>query len=371
MPATRNPSVTQLSPAPMPAPLLAPLLNWYAGHARTLPWRAPPGGGLRPDPWHVLLSEVMLQQTTVAAVTPRYHCFLARYPTVQALAAAPLDDVLGQWAGLGYYARARNLHACARAIADLGYFPDKEAALLLLPGVGDYTAAAIAAFAFHEPTVPLDANLLRVGARLFGVALPPSQARAPVRAALAGLVPPHAPGDFAQALMDLGAAICTVRTPRCLACPIAFACKAHAAGTPEAFPAPAPRKARPVRLGSAWWIESGGDIALVRRPPRGLLGGMLALPGTGWAVGDAEPVPPPIGAPSNAAPLLLEHVFTHFTLRLSLTASRSASRAAHIADQPIIWTPRAELAGAGLPSLYRRAADLLLACRPQDCFEAA
>ncbi|TPE61113.1 A/G-specific adenine glycosylase [Sandaracinobacter neustonicus] len=337
------------------------LLSWYDAHARALPWRAPPGSNALPDPYRVWLSEIMLQQTTVAAVGPYFERFLALWPDVQALAAADDADVMREWAGLGYYARARNLLAAARAVAARGGFPASESGLRELPGVGPYTAAAIAAIAFNEPAVVIDGNIERVASRLFALpdALPAGRAR--LAAALAPLVPPDRPGDFAQALMDLGATICTPRSPRCLLCPLNGNCLAHATGQQEAFPVKPPRKARPLKRGTLWWIEHAGEVALVRRPPRGLLGGMLALPGTAWSVEGDMSLPFPADWQLLETPV--RHGFTHFELELRVAAAHLPHRIAHIAGHDPLWTPRNSL--AGLPTLFARAAALALAHLPE------
>ena len=328
------------------------LTRWYAANARILPWRHQPGDRARPDPYRVWLSEVMLQQTTVAAVTPYFQRFVDQWPTVADLAAAPEADVLAAWAGLGYYSRARNLIACARAVVAVhgGRFPDSEAALLTLPGVGAYTAAAVAAFAFGERAVPLDANVARVLARLFALPTPLPAGRAAMLAAAQPLWPETDGGDFGQAMMDLGSAICTARRPRCLLCPLAEDCAARASGEPERFPARTVKAARPERHGRAWWWERDGAVWLVRRPARGLLGGMRALPGGAW--GDA--VPPLAGAEPLGA---VRHVFTHFALTLALDRVDTLPDGQDAGE----WWPIDRLDDAGLPTLYRRAATLALA----------
>ncbi len=327
------------------------LLDWYDAHARALPWRAPPGAPPA-SPYRVWLSEVMLQQTTVAAVIPYFQRFTARWPTVADLAAADDGELMQAWAGLGYYARARNLLACARAVVALGGFPRGEAGLRALPGVGAYTAAAIASIAFDKAAVVVDGNIERVMARLFAVATPIPAARPELRARAAELTPAHRPGDHAQALMDLGSGICTPRAPKCLTCPLARWCGARAVGNPEAFPVRAAKLARPVRHGTAWWIESDGSVLLVRRPPRGLLGGMLALPSSDWTADTAAPAPPLDAAWRDAG--LVTHVFTHFELRLAV-------RAVHLPARPTLdgsWHKVAEIAAAGLPTVFAKAAGL-------------
>lgn len=318
------------------------LIQHYVDKFRTLPWRSPPGNP-PPDPYRVWLSEIMLQQTTVAAVAPRFERFVRRWPTVEALAAAPETDVLGEWAGLGYYARARNLVACARLVADLGAFPDTEDELRKLPGIGDYTAAAIAAIAFDRTAVVVDSNVERVVARLFGLKSP---TRAEIRGHAARITPAKRAGDFAQAMMDLGATVCRPKAPECGRCPVASLCLAFASGSPEAFPARKSKGPKPVRFGIAKWIARDGRIWLVRRPGRGLLGGMAALPGPDWSSEQIEPPAPPLAR--------VRHVFTHFELQLSVVASDAV-------EGDGWWAPVGRLEDQGLPTLYRRAAEAVLA----------
>jgi len=334
------------------------LLRWYDGNARALPWRHPPGCPETPDPYRVWLAEIMLQQTTVAAAGPYWLGFLARWPTVRTLAQAEDSEVMREWAGLGYYARARNLLAAARAVAASGAFPSTESALRQLPGVGAYTAAAIAAIAFGETATVVDANIERVVSRLFAIATPLPSAKPQITATLTPHVPTDRPGDFAQALMDLGATICTPRSPHCLACPLRQHCTAHAAGNPEAYPVKFAKRPRPTRQGMAWWIEQGGAVALIRRPPRGLLGGMPALPGTGWAVN--QPFHLPFEADWRILPEPVSHGFTHFELRLSLACATVPQRLDQIDGHPIDWTSRRDIATIGLPTLYVRAAQAAL-----------
>src|SRR5437870_9775184 len=261
----------------------AVLLAWYDRHRRKLPWRAPPG--TPSDPYRVWLSEIMLQQTTVATVRPYFDRFMARWPDISALAAASLDEVLQLWQGLGYYARARNLHACARAVVDRhrGFLPDEIGTLRALPGIGDYTAAAIAAIAFDRQAVAIDGNVERVIARLLAVREPLPVAKSRLEALAAALVPEQRAGDFAQALMDLGATICTPRRPRCVLCPWRACCAAVAFGMAEALPARAEKPERPLRHGVAFWLtRADGWVLLRRRPDRGLLGGMIEVPSTPW-----------------------------------------------------------------------------------------
>ncbi len=311
------------------------LLDHYRATARALPWRSPPGQP-RMDAYRVWLSEVMLQQTTVATVTPRFTRFLERWPTIDALAAAPDADVLAEWAGLGYYARARNLIACARAVAARGGFPETETELKMLPGVGDYTAAAVAAIAFGADSTPIDTNVERVVARLEGLT-----DRKAIRAAAKELTPKGEAGDFAQALMDLGATICRPRNPACQSCPFHADCVAVASGDPEAFPRRATKKSRPHRHGIALWHERDGAIFLVRRPDRGMLGGMAALPGDDWA-GESPP---------DDALARIRHVFSHFSLDLHILPARGAPHAEG-------WWQRLDrIDEVGLPTLYRKAVD--------------
>ncbi|AHE56425.1 A/G-specific adenine glycosylase [Sphingomonas sanxanigenens] len=332
------------------APLL---LAWYDANARRLPWRSPPGTPA-PEPYRVWLSEIMLQQTTVAAVIPYFERFTARWPTVAALAAAEDAELMSAWAGLGYYARARNLLACARAVTLRGGFPDDEAGLLELPGVGAYTAAAVAAIAFDRPATVVDGNVERVVARLFAVAEPMPAAKPALRRLAATLTPARRAGDFAQAMMDLGATICTSRSPSCLVCPIAAGCAARATGDPARFPVKAAKKAKPQRHGTIFWIERDGAVLVVRRPDKGLLGGMRALPTGPWA----DRPPGLDGAPAALDWRLLaprvSHVFTHFTLDLSIAAAVLERDCATPADGE--WWPRDRLEEAGLPTVFIKAA---------------
>lgn len=327
------------------------LLAHYDRHARVLPWRAPPGANAA-DPYRVWLSEVMLQQTTVAAVGPYFAKFTARWPTVEALAAAEDADLMAAWAGLGYYARARNLLACARAVArdHGGRFPDTEEGLRALPGVGAYTAAAIAAIAFARRAVVVDANVERVVARLFAIATPLPAARPAIRAAADRITPDTRAGDFAQAMMDLGATICTPRNPACGICPLRDDCAAFATADPAAFPVKPAKKAKPQRTGHAWWMERDGHVWLVRRPDKGLLGGMRALPSGEWA--DAPEVEPPLAADWRTLAEPVAHMFTHFSLALRVHHAHVDSAPASAGE----WWPIDRIDEAGLPTLFARAA---------------
>jgi A/G-specific adenine glycosylase len=317
----------------MPVDASEALLCWYAVDKRRLPWRAE--GGARPDPYRVWLSEVMLQQTSVTAVKPYFAAFTTRWPNVEALAAADDGEVMAAWAGLGYYARARNLLACARAVASEhgGKFPDDEARLRALPGIGAYTAAALAAIAFGKRAVAVDGNVERVVARLFAVS-----DKRQIHALAETLVPAEGAGDFAQAMMDLGSAICTPRNPACGRCPVRRWCAAYGEGDPARYPVKAPKAARPRREGVAYWLEHDGNVLLVRRPAKGLLGGMLALP-------EAEPAP--AGWQEAGA---VDHVFTHFALTMRLLCAEAEMRPEGI------WWPAERIGEAGLPTLFAKLA---------------
>lgn len=339
----------------------AALLAHYDRHARVLPWRVPPGSAALPDPYRVWLSEIMLQQTTVAAVIPYYEKFTGRWPDVRALARADTAEVMAAWAGLGYYARARNLVACARVVADerRGRFPDTEEGLRALPGIGAYTAAAIAAIAFARRAVVIDANVERVVARLFAIETPLPQARAAIREAADAITPDARAGDFAQAMMDLGSGICTVKAPQCLLCPLRWHCAARADGRPEAFPVKPPKKEKPCREGIVWWLErDDGHVWIERRAEKRMLGGMAALPTTQWdARGGARGGEPPVTGAWVTLNRPVEHVFTHF--RLTLTVQRlSVGRDCRPAGDGQWWA-LARIAEAGLPTLFAKVAALL------------
>ena len=337
----------------MPAELLA----WYDRHRRVLPWRARPGEVA--DPYRVWLSEIMLQQTTVAAVAPYFANFLQCWPDVTALAAAPLDDVLTAWAGLGYYARARNLHKCAQAVMrDFGgEFPNTEAELLKLPGIGGYTAAAIAAIAFGRRAVVMDGNVERVMARLHRIATPLPAAKPELRALADALTPEERAGDYAQAVMDLGATICTPRKPRCALCPWRGDCAAFRAGDAEDYPRKTPKPERPVLHAVAYWMTlPNGAVLLRRRPEQGLLGGMMEIPTNTW-----RPEPWGLDEARDAAPVAakwrdlpgkVRHVFTHIDLRLTLLGGVVQKIPAGM-----IAAPLDKLGDYALPSVMRKIVD--------------
>jgi A/G-specific adenine glycosylase len=334
----------------------AALLSWYDRHRRVLPWRARRGEPA--DPYAVWLSEIMLQQTTVRAVAPYYARFLARWPTVDALAAAPLDDVLKLWAGLGYYARARNLHACARVVAAEhgGQFPDDIDGLLALPGIGAYTAAAVAAIAFDRPAVPVDGNVERVVARLLAIETALPAAKPEIRACAAALAPSHRHGDFAQALMDLGATICTPKKPACVLCPWSGVCMARRRGDQETFPRKTPKREGALRRGAAFVALRPDGALLVRtRPAKGLLGGMTEVPTTEWSAGfrdDDALASAPLDATWRRCAAQVTHVFTHFPLQLIVYRAHLPSRMRSPAGMRFL--PKEDIAGAAFPNVMRK-----------------
>ena len=343
-----------------PPAVAEPLLAWYDRHARALPWRVPPGADARPDPYRVWLSEIMLQQTTVPAVKPYFEAFLARWPRVADLAAAPLDDVLTAWAGLGSYARARNLHKCARVVAeDLGgRFPDTEEGLRALPGIGAYTAAALAAIAFDRPATVVDGNVERVVARLFAVETPLPAAKPELKRLAATLTPTRRPGDFAQAMMDLGATVCVPRSPKCLLCPLRPDCAAEAAGLAAELPRRTPKAERPTRRTVAFWtLSPEGDVLLRRRPEKGLLGGMMEVPSTdwrqaGWQAAEARRQAP-AAADWRALPGQVRHTFTHFHLEIEVWAARLNGSRRKLQPEER-WVRLDDLGGQALPSVMRK-----------------
>ena len=338
------------------------VLAWYDKERRDLPWRAT--SRKRPDPYKVWLSEIMLQQTTVKAVIPYYQKFLACWPTVTALAAADLDDVLAAWAGLGYYLRARNLHKCAQVVSNEyeGRFPNSEAELQKLPGIGPYTAAAIAAIAYDEPATPVDGNVERVVSRLFAVRQPLPAAKRELKRLAETLTPEDRPGDFAQALMDLGATICTPRKPSCLVCPVQMDCAANAKGIAATLPLRLEKAERPSRVGIAFVaLREDGHVLLRRRAEAGLLGGMSEVPTTNWA-----DVLPPIDDALRSAPLCADwwrapgsvtHTFTHFRLQLVVyraVVPVDATLTFWAEPDRCRWVDRRDLDTAALPSVMRK-----------------
>lgn len=340
-------------------PLRGAMLDWYDRHRRALPWRALPG--TQSDPYRVWLSEIMLQQTTVGAVAPYFLKFIARWPTVRDLADAREEDVMDAWAGLGYYSRARNLHRCAKLVADeLGCrFPKSVEALKALPGVGDYTAAAIASIAYDLPATVIDGNIERVIARVFAITTPLPEAKKEIRRCAGILSADRAdrPGDYAQAMMDLGATICTPRSPRCMFCPIAPLCAARAIGIQDTLPRKAAKSEKPRRAGLAYWIEDGnGNVLLERRRAKTLLGNMIGLPGSDWCPEeDPGPLqhPPLVGAiESYNTDRHVRHVFTHFELRLTPVRATLSNGV----PEGYFWHPVIEIDQIGMPTLFRKVA---------------
>ncbi|MBM6592642.1 A/G-specific adenine glycosylase [Microvirga pudoricolor] len=349
-----TPASSVSKPPPQPDP--RDLLVWYDRHRRDLPWRARPGETA--DPYRVWLSEIMLQQTTVAAVKPFYQRFLERFPTVGALAEAPADSVMQAWAGLGYYSRARNLHACAKTVVEAhgGAFPGTEAELLKLPGIGAYTAAAVAAIAFNEIAAAVDGNVERVVSRLFMVEEPLPKAKPLIRSLTDALVPPDRPGDFAQAVMDLGATICTPRRPACAICPWMQPCRARAEGLQETFPRKLKKTEGQLRRGAAFVVMRADDTILLRtREPKGLLGGMAEPPTSAWEA-DYEASRAVLDAPLEARwqrlPGTVRHVFTHFPLELTVLLAKVSKSTP--APDGMRWTPRKALAEEALPGVMKK-----------------
>ena len=327
----------------------AALLLWYDRHARALPWRSPPHSGQRLDPYRIWLSEVMLQQTTVASVRGYFDRFTRRWPNARALAQAQDEDVMAEWAGLGYYARARNLLKCARAVEAMGGFPSTSEQLRKLPGIGPYTAAAIAAIAFDEPATVVDGNVERVMARLFNHLTPLPQAKPELTRLAATLTPTERPGDYAQAVMDLGATICTPRNPACSACPLKHFCVAFTKGNQATLPRKSPKPEKPTRQGTLWLARHpDGRWLIEQRPAKGLLGGTIGFPGMGW---DAK-------SPHQTAPITanwqeigkLRHTFTHFHADLTVLAATTSADPDHGSFQPV--KPE------NLPTLMRKAHSL-------------
>ena len=346
-------------PPPQATEIAPSALDWYDRHRRDLPWRSPPG--CRPDPYHVWLSEVMLQQTTVATVAGYFHRFVARWPTVVDLAAAEREEVLKEWAGLGYYARARNLHACAVAVVERhgGRFPATADALRSLPGIGDYTSAAIAAIAFGQPAAVMDGNIERVISRLFAVteALPGSKPL--LKGLVADVTPQRRPGDFAQAMMDIGAGICTPRRPKCMVCPLSSWCDGRAQGIAESLPQKTPKTAKPTRRAVAFWVTDRFGAVLIRqRPDKGLLGGMMEVPSSEWRPQTMPTLQAVIeAAPVNAAyrllPGIVRHTFTHFHLEIAVAVARAEQRDVAPGGR---WVSVERLGDQALPTVMRKIA---------------
>ena len=334
------------------------ILCWYDSHARELPWRVGPAerqAGQAPDPYHVWLSEIMLQQTTVAAVIAPYNKFVKRWPTVSALASAPEEEVMAAWAGLGYYSRARNLLRCARILVNefRGRFPRQPGELQKLPGIGSYTASAIAAIAFDYPTVAMDGNAERVMARLGAVTIPPRHAKRRLRELAIGHAPSNRSGDYAQAVMDLGATICRPGAPLCTDCPCRCSCQAFASGMQSQLPVREARPQRPTRRGIAYIGRNRtGAWMMERRSPQGLLGGMLGWPGSEW--GSEFKELPPCEADWTPVAGEVRHVFTHFTLLLRLMTAENLPL---LPPPDYLFVAPQEFDPSVLPSLMRKAFD--------------
>ena len=342
------------------------LLNWYDQHGRILPWRYTKNQ--EPDPYRVWLSEIMLQQTTVAVVGPYFKNFTEKWPTVQALAAAPSDEIMNDWAGLGYYSRARNLHKCAQAITKEfgGVFPDDQTRLRSLPGIGDYTSAAIRAIAFNKPATVVDGNVERVMARYFSWPDPLPKAKKDLKNLAAGIFENYAerPGDLAQALMDLGATVCTPKSPRCGICPVSKSCKAGKAGLGGKFPRQGNKQRRPRKFGHVYWITNRrGEVLIQRRPLKGLLGGMAGLPTSEWSSEKKNLRPPELisGMETINFPTAVRHPFTHFQLELALkTCSFPGKKESGKLPDSYTWISLEHLENIGFPTVFKKAVDLFL-----------
>lgn len=333
------------------------LLNWYDRERRDLPWRRDPGETA--DAYHVWMSEIMLQQTTVAAVKSYFAKFTKLWPTVEAMASAPLDDVLKEWAGLGYYARARNLHKCATVVVTEhdGQFPRTEAELKKLPGIGDYTAAAVAAIAFGERAVVVDGNIERVVTRLNRITEELPGAKKSIKAATDDITPSTRAGDFAQAMMDLGATICTPKSPKCLLCPVSSHCQALRAGDQETYPRKKPKQPKPTRRAVSYWVTCGEHILLERRPAKGLLGGMPGLFSTLWESRDGFPKyheverQAPVSGPWTALSGVAKHTFTHFHLETQIFHQELRTLANVDGG---FWARKDDIADVGLPTVFTK-----------------
>ncbi len=331
------------------------ILSWYDVAARDWPWRS--RGACLSEPYHVWRSEIMLQQTTVQTVIPYFHQFLERWPTVDSIAQADLNDILHAWQGLGYYARARNLHKCAIVVVDMygGNFPKTESQLLELPGIGSYTAAAIAAIAFNITTVPVDGNIERVISRLYSLKKPVRQTKDQVRKLATKILPKDRSGDFAQALMDLGATICRPKSPTCLKCPLSMACLAFKSGMPELYPVKLQKKHKPTRYGVAFWLQNENqDIWMRKRPPEGLLGGMIEVPSTDWREEFWTEAEIWKLAPLNANWLphegFITHTFTHFHLHITVWTGKTSSNV----NTNGFWSAPNQFSELALPTLMKK-----------------
>ncbi len=352
----KNASMASKSRCARHAGIAEALLGWYDRHRRDLPWRAPPGA--RADPYRVWLSEIMLQQTTVATVKPYFEAFLLRFSSVIHFSQARGDEVPGKWAGLGYFCRSRHLHACAKIVAEqfAGKFPETEAVLLNLPGIGPYTAAAISAIAFGHHATAVDGNIARVVARLGAIKTPLPAAKTSIKAEASQLVPHDRPGDFTQAMMDLGAIICSPKNPSCAICPLQNFCLGHASRDPGALPRRAARQERPVRYGAIFLVQRKDGAVLVRtRPPKGLLGGMTEFPGTAWETqfdaGEAMKHAP-VEANYRKLDKVISHSFTHFTLRLEIFVAEIP--AGQCAPENCRFVPRRSLGKEAFPTVMRK-----------------
>jgi A/G-specific adenine glycosylase len=351
-----NANVSALASEAKRKAIVSRTLGWWMSHRRALAWRAPPGE--KPDPYKVWLSEILLQQTTALAATPYYQAFIAKWPRVEDLAAAPTETVIGAFAGLGYYSRVRNLHACAKEISRRGgQFPSEEAELRELPGVGVYTAAAIAAIAFGRPAAPVDGNIARVIARLLALEPPIPEIRSQIALAARLLAPSTRAGDFAQALMDIGATICRPRNPDCGACPLAQDCAARRTGAPEAYPRRAAAKIKPHREGAVFFARRSDNSFLARRrPPRGLLASTVELPGTPWTVDRPDygvTTAAPVVASWRRLPGKVKQAFTHFALELTVYAAEFDGGA----PDRHFWVKREAVRETGFSNVMRKAVE--------------
>lgn len=334
----------------------AAILTWYDAERRDLPWRSAPGHIA--DPYAVWMSEIMLQQTTVATVKSYFEAFITKWPKVNDLAAADLDEVLVAWQGLGYYARARNLHKCARTVTDehSGMFPDTVDDLLKLPGVGPYTASAIASIAFNRATVPVDGNIERVVSRLFNIRTPLPGAKPEIQANATLFADASRPGDFAQAVMDMGATICAPKNPKCMLCPVQAFCDGRKMGEPSAIPVKAPKKLRPERRAAMFWLENAdGAVLLRRRPESGLLGGMMEFPSTNWREGDWPDLEEcesaePISTAWTCLPDEAIHVFTHFKFLMQVFVGTTD----RIENTDGIWVHPSDFPKHALPTVMKK-----------------